>query len=522
MKKHIGLLAAMLGAACTGTIVGPTQVEPRSASCGEAPRLLRRTGAEYRAAVAAVAPVWAASPSNVAPFTQPRRTDLFSTWSSQASLDEYDVSDAWAAADGVATEWVAAQKDLCPASARGQACLRTVYGPLLERLWSRPPSDFELARLGDELTDAERDLPLVLAVTSSVRSALMAPAFLFRSELGIDGRLQSAEVAAALSYSLWSQPPDEQLRALVGSDALKTPEAIARQAQRLLERPTEVPALRQFLREFLQYDRATDVAKDHEAYSFHHPGMLIDDTEHIVEALVKEHARSGLLRALLTSHRVYARPETAAAWGVTLPADAGTELTDERRTGVLTHPSWLVAMSQPDHNHLVRRGRFIRERLLCGAVPNLPGGVVPEVKNVPGLTLRQRLAQHASDSNCSGCHRLMDPLGAAFESWDHLGRLQVMDNGGVVTSDGVLEGADDADGPYANVAELMSRLADSPTVKACWVKQLFRSIRGREVTERDVCELERLTALYDSSGEDTVAVISAMFASTTFLHREGP
>ncbi len=517
-------LVALVASSCTGTIVTPGTADSPVATvaCGEAPRLVRRMGADYRAAVAVLAPTWSALASSQVPFAQPRRTDLFSTWSSQASLDEYDVSDAWAAADAVATEWVAGQKDLCPANARTASCLRRVYGPLLETLWSRPPSDDELNEWGQALTDHETELPPALAATATVRTALMGPDFLFRPELGVDGRLQSHEVAAALSYSLWHQPPDAMLRELVAADALTTPDVVAAQANRLLEHPADVPALRGFLREFLEYEHAPDIAKDRLAYPFHRPDALVDDTERVVDRLVQEHAHSGLLRALLVSDLIYVRPETAKSWGVTLAADAGTYLTSTERTGVLTHPAWLVAMSQSDHNHIVRRGRFIRERLLCGVVPNFPGGVVPQIENTPGLTLRQRLAKHSTDQSCSGCHSQMDPMGVAFEGWDHVGRAQTTDNGGAVTTDGRIDGSGDVDGSYGNARELLTRLADSKTVKACWVKQLFRSIRGREATERDRCELERLVALYDASGEDTVAVMSALFGSTDFLNRGEP
>ena len=42
-------------------------------------------------------------------------------------------------------------------------------------------------------------------------------------------------------------------------------------------------------------------------------------------------------------------------------------------------------------------------------------------------------------------------------------------------TDGTLSGAGDSDGPYRDAPELLGRLAASPTVRACWVKNLFRS-----------------------------------------------
>lgn len=502
---------------CTGEITGAPPVG--ALECGAQPRLARLSGVQYREVVKRLVPTWTGVTTLDVPFSQPRRTDLFSTWASQASVSEYEVDDVWAAADQVATEWIKAQKVLCTGVGRTAECVASVYGPLLSTAWSRKPSADELASLTAELADAERTLPGPLAATAVVRAVLMGPDLLFRSEVGQAGALESHEVAAALAFTLTNAPPDATLRQLAEAGALTTPEAIGEQAKRLLDRPAEVAALRQFVRELFQYENATQVFKDRAVYPFHRPNELTDDTEQVVAKLIETHARSGLQRALLTSDLVHVRPTTAKSWGLTPSADAGVFMSDPSRTGLLTHPSWLVAMSEPDHNHLVRRGRFVRERLLCGEVPNLPGGVVPQIEKKPGLTFRQRVEQHSKDPACSGCHQLMDPLGTGFEAWDHLGRAQTMDNGGAVTTHGALDGAGDGDGPYADTKELMQRLADSPVVRACWVKQVFQFVRGRPATDADACEIGRLASVYEASGEDTLAVIEALFTSPDFLTR---
>ena len=51
------------------------------------------------------------------------------------------------------------------------------------------------------------------------------------------------------------------------------------------------------------------------------------------------------------------------------------------RKGILTHPAWLIAHSLNTENDPVRRGRFVREKLLAGRVPDVPitvDAVVPE------------------------------------------------------------------------------------------------------------------------------------------------
>ncbi len=44
------------------------------------------------------------------------------------------------------------------------------------------------------------------------------------------------------------------------------------------------------------------------------------------------------------------------------------------RAGVLTHPAWLLAKSGFDHSDVVRRGKWIREKLLGGTIPDVQIG----------------------------------------------------------------------------------------------------------------------------------------------------
>jgi hypothetical protein len=54
---------------------------------------------------------------------------------------------------------------------------------------------------------------------------------------------------------------------------------------------------------------------------------------------------------------------------------------------------------------------------LLGMPPPPPPADVPvldESKIGTTVSLRERLEQHRADPNCSGCHSLMDPIGAAL------------------------------------------------------------------------------------------------------------
>src|SRR5262245_29616379 len=79
----------------------------------------------------------------------------------------------------------------------------------------------------------------------------------------------------------------------------------------------------------------------------------------------------------------------------------------------------------------VARGRYVRASLLCQSLPPPPMNVNAVPPPPDGKrTHRQRLEQHSTDASCAGCHKLMDPLGFAFESFDSVGRHRDNDEAG--------------------------------------------------------------------------------------------
>ncbi len=95
------------------------------------------------------------------------------------------------------------------------------------------------------------------------------------------------------------------------------------------------------------------------------------------------------------------------------------------RKGLLTHPSWLIAHAQNTETDPVIRGKWVREKLLAGTIPDVPitvDAVIPEDHH---KTLRDRLAGATETSYCWKCHESMNPLGYPFESYDDFGRFRL-------------------------------------------------------------------------------------------------
>ncbi len=446
----------------------------------------------------------------VAPFSRTNPADLFTTFPAGDSVDEYELDELLAVsrtvAEAIAPGPSAARYRMScdPATA---ACRAEAFQNVSTVVWSRPPSATEAAERMAEMDAYQADGATPgKAIELMLRSLLMSPEMIFRPELGGPKGLSSIERGRLLSFTLRGTPADAPLWELATHDGLLDEATLRAEVRRLMQEPQHLASLRRFLREYFQWDKVLKVRKDPKLP--YNQQKMIDDVEAAVERHVTGHARAGLLRALLTSEEISLSEETAPNWKVENPMPG--VIVAKGRPGVLAQPAWLAAFSEPDRNNMVRRGRFIRERLLCMPVPSIPVGVIPMIPEHAGLTYRQTVEQKTSGAGCTGCHVLMNDLGGAFEAFNHVGAPQSTDNGAPVTTAGVLNGPGFSAVPFTGPTELMQLLADSPAVHDCYVTNLFSFYVGRTPTREDQCELARLKALYRSSHEDTLAVIEEL------------
>jgi hypothetical protein len=276
------------------------------------------------------------------------------------------------------------------------------------------------------------------------------------------------------------------------------------------------------VREMFHYQAIQRVVKSTAGYD---RNALFAEMELLVQTLLAESGRRDLLKTLLTTPRMFVSKKTAVPFGQPAPATdtpVRVDLSPTTRAGLLTHPTFLAAYSGMDENHPVQRGRFIAERLLCKSVPELPIGTVPELPPPgPGFSVRDRLNKHSSDAACAACHRMMDPLGLPFEMYDDIGRLRTQDAGKPVNATGELEGAGPVDGKVNDAIELTNKLAASPVVRSCFVRQAFRHFMGRDETDADGCTLAAAEEAFARNG-DLAELVAALYTSPSFLGARAP
>lgn len=196
------------------------------------------------------------------------------------------------------------------------------------------------------------------------------------------------------------------------------------------------------------------------------------------------------------------------------------------RAGMLTHPAWLIAHSLNDSTDPIRRGKWVRERLLGGVIPDIPITVDASIPEDHTKTLRDRL-QKTERAECWRCHKKMNPLGYAFEIYDDFGRYrmaEILGDGDTKAVNARSEltdtGEPGLDGEFQDALELISRLADSDKVRQCMIRHVFRYFMGRNETLSDSKTLISADRAYLESGGSFKALLISLLSSDSFLYRK--
>jgi len=229
----------------------------------------------------------------------------------------------------------------------------------------------------------------------------------------------------------------------------------------------------------------------------------------------------GVAEANLTGPKIYARVSRRSFGnGSMIPDRILATAPEGQRLGILTHPSWLVSHSDAMDNHAIHRGRWIRERLLGGGIPDVPITVDAMLPDEPNSTLRQRM-RVTRESYCWTCHRKMDPLGLPFEMYNHAGLYRETEFSAPVDTTGeILDSGDPAlDGKVANAIEMIRKIAASERAEQVFVRHAFRFWMGRNETLHDAPVLQQAYRAYKDSGGSMNALLTSLLTSDAFLYR---
>lgn len=424
--------------------------------------------------------------------------------------------------------------------------IRAAVSGQFQRVLLREPTAPELDRFAAFSRRGIAETGRTRGVRAMLAAVLLTPEALYRTETGAGPpddrgrvRLGGRELAFAIAYALTDRPPDAALLKAAGEGALVGADGVRAQVRRVLEDPKiEKTRLLRFFREYFGHPGAPDVFKEKSEFPAHEARILVQDTEHLIGWILQRDR--DVLRELLTTNRSFvnyavdpqkktprpAHSRTRVHLSYGLPPDwkwtpeQPVELPADERAGILTQPSWLVAQSENFNNHAILRGKWVREKLLGGTVPDLPITVDAKLPDDETVPLRERM-NVTRQEYCWQCHRRMNPLGLPFERYDHFGRFRARELGRPVDTTGVVEGSGDPalDGPVGDAVPMIRRLAGSRRVQQVFIRHAFRYWMGRNETLGDGATLQEAERAYVDSGGSMRALIAALLSSESFTHR---
>jgi len=398
---------------------------------------------------------------------------------------------------------------------------------LARRAWRRPPTKEEVERL-DALSAPEESLE------SSLRTALTAllasPNFLFRFELnparaaGEEAsvrELNAHELAARLSYFLWSSMPDEELSQLADDGRLLRPEVLTLQAERMLKHPRAQALATSFAAQWLQVrnlDRAAPDPEQHPEFTPSLRAAMREETLRLFEFVLREDLS---IWELLESERTFLNEELAAHYGiggVTGPEFRLVSMADTPRRGVLGHAGVLTVTSTPVRTAVVRRGKYVLDNLLGQPLPPPPPGVdslALDAADAGPVSMRERLARHRADPACGVCHGVMDPLGFALENFGPTGAWRTEAEGFPVDAAGSLPDGRAFTGPV----ELIGVLRADGGFPRCLTEKLLVYGLGRAPATGDAAAVSAILAGLDPERPTLSGIVLGIIESPLFRER---
>ncbi len=324
----------------------------------------------------------------------------------------------------------------------------------------------------------------------------------------------SIEVASRLAYNIWKVPPDRPLLEKALKSDLTSPLDFKLFVDGMMQDPRARKAQELFFVNLLEvYEGPPDPYAPYFLNGVDGDTLFADAYSEFVDFVGYIIDTDGSINDLYTSRVAkVSRPNLSKIYNVPLsrhfqllPADFNTGILG--RTANLLQPGVLTSP--------IRRGRKIRERLLCDSIgpkPALSSGLkehtnAGHVNFLPNRNgwkgMRELAEERTANSECMACHIKMNHLGFALEGFDSLGRhrdfekLYIGQEGGYEPIDlnlkvrpQIVLGEQRA---LEGIQELSDWIANHKVARRCISQMMFQFIfeQHNQNNDDDRCLIER-------------------------------
>jgi hypothetical protein len=421
-----------------------------------------------------------------------------------------------------------------------------LLGLWIERAWRRPASDAErspFAKLYQKLR--AEGMTFDHALRAAFQSVLMSAPFRFLpSSAHKDAAISQHAIASRLSFMLWCEPPDAELRKLAAAGKLRDPAILDVQLDRLLADPRSRAFVRPFVFQWLEMEQPITIAQEHInkqdfRWGRYRKASMKDETvAYIAQLLIDNRPAKELIASdwtmmndTLALHYGYKDIDGGELRKVKLLAD------DPRGGGILGHAGIQSMLCWMGDNWVIYRGAWVLRHVLDHPPPP-PPLEVPELnpsdgKN-KGKPFRELLKIHQEDMRCAVCHKTIDPAGFALQNFDISGRWRDVEHESYARGEldgkiswkgvGVTRPVDTAGRlprgeefkTFADFKQLIATHYQADMVRGM-MKNLMIYASGRKPDVEDTKEIAAIMKVAESKGYPLRDLLKAVVKSKAFL-----
>lgn len=408
-----------------------------------------------------------------------------------------------------------------------RACVQSLVAETGRILWRRTLTTDDVAAVMAAFDTARADGTAQDAMQTALQTLLVAPDFFFFQQPA-NGEVKGTVLAERLASALWQQGPDLALVDAAESGALDTTEGFDAQLERMLADPRADETFRNFMQHWLAPEKVATIAESLGSATrnpslypdFKSPGDGADGLQfaNALDAWMASEARvnGGTFESLLLSPKIAVNEAIARNLG--LPAATGIELRmndTNRRVGVLGQPGVLTAFGRFESSDPVHRGVFLLRHALCNDLPPPDASVNTSLPaQAEFATTRDRFTSATTNSACAGCHKLINPLGFAFENFDAIGRFRTTEGTAAVDATATLPNAKQSQ--VDGLADLALVMSSDPTVRSCVARQFSSWALKRVVTEGEYCTVRNGAAPFFEGSGSIAGLVRALVRSDAF------
>jgi hypothetical protein len=409
---------------------------------------------------------------------------------------------------------------------------RGLMARFLPRAYRRPVTAEEINRYGTifDKALAQRMTP-TQAFRLMFKAVLLSPNFLFRIEEDRAAagtaqayRVSDCELASRLSYFIWASLPDAELIAAATQGKLSDPATLEAQVRRMLADPKARALSEEFAAQWLRLKNLDEARPTQEFFPTFNDELKEAMRQEAILFFDTLRTENRPITALLDADYTFVNERLAENYGI--PGIKGRQMQrvalqpDEHRGGLLGMGAVLSMTSHTFRTSPTQRGKYVLEVILGTPPPPPPNNVAQiedAAKKADVKTFRELLAQHATDANCAGCHRRIDPLGFGLDNYDAIGRWRVSTKEQPLDTTGVLPSGESFEGP-AGLKKVLAGKRDRFVDNVC--EQMLTYALGRQLQAYDRPVVREISAAVAKDNFKFATLVTAVAKSFPFQYRK--